>query len=543
MPSDIEVMYMQLLDFFPQVDPRVLKAVAIENRTNVNAAFCVVMDEVLPYINEITSLNEDLTSQHAASAEGSVDGQLQVVQEADATPSSESELATIHDGSSVSPTSDLGADKFLDEVSKIDNTDKLLSVCKDLAQHLNIMPEQFSAITSVHEDLEGKDASGDPCRGESYSSPMATEELAPLPTIDSVSSFVLQEVGESNANIAPSKGKGSEEALDCNCSCEPDIDYCMAISGDEQTKLTGLSDSGLQQDESVTDWFDANVSANGLGSLPSQAKKIELLESCIEEAKNNKKTLFLSMEAVMNIMREVEAREKAADEAKEDASKGGVEILSRAEELKTMLRKAKEANGMQAGEIYGEKSILVTEAKELQARLANLTKERDEALCILDEMHFTLEMRLAAADEEIRKAEEEKLDKEKCAKILLDEQEAIMNNIVQEAKILQLEAEENSKLREFLVDRGRTVDALHGEISVICQDVKSLKSKFDMRVPLSESVSSAETTCILASSSSSSKRSISSLIVSNQEAPFESISPSKSVTEHEGDGDGWEFVA
>ncbi|CAM8889415.1 unnamed protein product [Rhodiola kirilowii] len=118
-----------------------------------------------------------------------------------------------------------------------------------------------------------------------------------------------------------------------------------------------------------------------------------------------------------------------------------------------------------------------------------------------------------------------------------------MNNIVQEAKILQLEAEENSKLREFLVDRGRTVDALHGEISVICQDVKSLKSKFDMRVPLSESVSSAETTCILASSSSSSKRSISSLIVSNQEAPFESISQSKSVTEHEGDGDGWEFVA
>lgn len=44
-----------------------------------------------------------------------------------------------------------------------------------------------------------------------------------------------------------------------------------------------------------------------------------------------------------------------------------------------------------------------------------------------------------------------------------------------------------------------------GEISVICQDVRLLKEKFDDRVPLSKSLSSSQTSCILASSSSSLK--------------------------------------
>lgn len=44
-----------------------------------------------------------------------------------------------------------------------------------------------------------------------------------------------------------------------------------------------------------------------------------------------------------------------------------------------------------------------------------------------------------------------------------------------------------------------------GEISVICQDVRLLKEKFDERVPLSQSISSSQTSCILASSGSSLK--------------------------------------
>lgn len=44
-----------------------------------------------------------------------------------------------------------------------------------------------------------------------------------------------------------------------------------------------------------------------------------------------------------------------------------------------------------------------------------------------------------------------------------------------------------------------------GEISVICQDVRHLKEKFDKKLPLSQSLSSSQTSCILASSGSSLK--------------------------------------
>lgn len=42
-----------------------------------------------------------------------------------------------------------------------------------------------------------------------------------------------------------------------------------------------------------------------------------------------------------------------------------------------------------------------------------------------------------------------------------------------------------------------------GEISVICQDVTALKSKFDQGIPLSKSLSSSQTSSISTSSSSS----------------------------------------
>lgn len=39
-----------------------------------------------------------------------------------------------------------------------------------------------------------------------------------------------------------------------------------------------------------------------------------------------------------------------------------------------------------AGEVYGEKAILVTEVKELENRLLSLSDERDKSLAILDEV-------------------------------------------------------------------------------------------------------------------------------------------------------------
>ena len=58
------------------------------------------------------------------------------------------------------------------------------------------------------------------------------------------------------------------------------------------------------------------------------------------------KTLFSAMERVINMMREVELQEKAAEEAKQEASRGGLNILVEVEDLKQTLVHAKEANNM-----------------------------------------------------------------------------------------------------------------------------------------------------------------------------------------------------
>lgn len=39
-----------------------------------------------------------------------------------------------------------------------------------------------------------------------------------------------------------------------------------------------------------------------------------------------------------------------------------------------------------AGEVYGERSILTTEVNELENRLLNLSEERDKSLSVLDEV-------------------------------------------------------------------------------------------------------------------------------------------------------------
>ncbi|WJX12207.1 hypothetical protein P8452_02729 [Trifolium repens] len=299
----------------------------------------------------------------------------------------------------------------------------------------------------------------------------------------------------------------------------------------------------------VEDEIDAN---KALGQY-NPACSIDMLEETIEEAKTNKKTLFSSMESLISLMREVELQEKAAELVNMEAARGGSDILDRVEEYKAMLVHAKEANDMHAGEIYGEKAILATELKELQSRLSSLSDERDNSLAILDEMRQSLESRLAAAEMLRKSVELEKLEKERLAKTALLEQEAMMEKVVQEARRLKQDAEENSKLREFLMDRGQVVDTLQGEISVICQDIRLLKEKFDANLPLSKSITSSQTTCILASSGSSNKTSASNagsdhsdsseLLMITQAAPivYES-EEEKSKAEHNALlDDGWDI--
>lgn len=308
-------------------------------------------------------------------------------------------------------------------------------------------------------------------------------------------------------------------STECNLSSEshfdPLVDDYQELQTNGSLNLTSRTDSAVCERGTIEDDF----TSTSIVTQSDQICRIDFLDEIIEDAKNNKKILFSAMESVLNMMKEVELQERAAEQAKEEAAMGGLDILAKVEELKQMLGHAKGTNDMHAGEVYGEKAILATEAKELQSRLLCLSDERDKALATLDEMCQTLQTRLAAAEEMKKAAEQEKLEKEGLARRALAEQEAIMEKVVQESKLLEKEAEENSKLREFLVDRGLMVDMLQGEISVICQDVGLLKEKFDKRLPLSMSVSSSQTSCKLASSSSSQKSMASGLVSEERESP------------------------
>ncbi|XWS46792.1 hypothetical protein CRYUN_Cryun14cG0098600 [Craigia yunnanensis] len=190
----------------------------------------------------------------------------------------------------------------------------------------------------------------------------------------------------------------------------------------KQDSITDMGDIG-------DDIFNPDVSRS------SQTCRIDLLEEIIEDAKNNNvlfalelfvkfwrlfeyenesyKTLCQAPQSIKNLMREVELQEEAAEQAKEYAARGSLDILIKVEKLKQMLPDAKEANDscalfydslksikvqplefflQHAGEVYGEKAILATEVRELQSCLLSLSEERDKSLAILDEMRQTLEV-------------------------------------------------------------------------------------------------------------------------------------------------------
>ncbi|EMS45991.1 hypothetical protein TRIUR3_02298 [Triticum urartu] len=243
--------------------------------------------------------------------------------------------------------------------------------------------------------------------------------------------------------------------MDNNCA---DIDY-----NSEDRVQHG--DTFLSSSSELIPDLNSNHFASVASTHSSHSVSIESLEDSIADAKNKKNDLLPSLELVTKMIEDVELLEEKAKVAKRESSISGTSILTKVEELKEMLNHAKEANDMHAGEVFGERSILTTEARELQSRLQRLSDERNSYLVVIEEIRQTLEERLVAAQQEYEAAVKEKDEKEASAQALLSEQEKEMNSIVEESRKLQKEAEENLKLKEFLVERGRIVDTLQSASS------------------------------------------------------------------------------
>ncbi|KAJ6343556.1 hypothetical protein OIU76_005322 [Salix suchowensis] len=496
-----KTVYKCLTDVFPQVDVRILKAVAIEHSKDADVAVEVVLSEIIPSL-----------SRHSAVPSPPCE---------DTTPSLPSDGENEQEKESglrrqqVSLVEGVTSEPRLVAKEDAKKTELISGVNDGSSTHQGESQDQPIVLPS------GANADTNQLQGH-----IEGEELILLGK-PQLQEDILQP-GSSQVPILVSNDLHLGENGELFGSWTESESHWKAFDGPENATYSVAE----QTPDSAEDSHHSDFSGDSENMNSKQLGQIELLEENVEAAKDNKKTLFLEMESVMILMKEAELKEMAAEQAKDEAARGGLDILIKVEELKQMLVRAKEANGMHAGEVYGEKAILATEVRELQARLLSLSDEKDNALAILDEMRQTLKSRLAAAEELMKIAKLEKLEKEEAAQNALVEQEIIMAKVVQESKTLQKEAEENAKLREFLMDRGCVVDTLQGEISVICQDVRLLKEKFDERVPLSKSVSSSQTSCILASSADD---------VQSPELHHESVERASSDKKQLLD-DEWDFV-
>jgi len=492
--GDHKEVFRSLQELFPKVDHRILKAIAIEHRKDVDAAVVAVLDEVMP---SMTSSAEALSAHHEVLPSMADSGR---------------NLFANHSTHEVGSSSSAGHDIRFDEVDKSvhsaqdtsteittgaqENIDSELRVGRPASSHgmsekLNLCSDPIPNgnqsdfvpnldVVSSNTSPDRKLANAD---NEVGYGGLSSECFYQLPTgesfADSTSSKALQhDQGSSNIPVGdhfpqnnPSKffsgyedinfdddlffsdllAFGSNDLSSGILSTEKDsytpvLDVpnpkegsSAGTSGVTEQKNTSNVGTGCnkQPSQDIVENDDILLSpkadmlpdlnlnhfASSASTHSSHSVSIESLEDSIADARSNKNGLLPSLELVTKMMEDVELLEEKAKVAKHESSVAGTGILTKVEELKEMLTHAKEANDMHAGEVFGEKSILTTEARELQSRLQRLSDERNKYLVIIEEIHQTLDERLVAAQQEIAAAEKEKIEKEAAARTLLDEQE------------------------------------------------------------------------------------------------------------------------
>eukprot|EP00249_Psilotum_nudum_P012400 c23760_g1_i1 orf=477-2393(+) len=206
---------------------------------------------------------------------------------------------------------------------------------------------------------------------------------------------------------------------------------------------------------------------------------IELLDEAIQEARADKEYLINVLEDIHMLQLKVDQEKSAAQIAKANADKAGLDTLKKAEDMKQAFAQAQEAHEMRAGEVYGERAVLATEAQELELRLVQLKGENSKVIAALNEIRAGLHAQYESAAKEREAAEEEKRLKETSAQKVLAMEETLMAKAAQELRDVEAEAEACARLRDFLVQRGSIVDSLQEEIASLRKCVGFFKKQIE----------------------------------------------------------------
>ncbi|KAL3699821.1 hypothetical protein R1sor_017843 [Riccia sorocarpa] len=332
-------------------------------------------------------------------------------------------------------------------------------------------------VTGDRYDLEGEGDSSAEEKGESVGT---SEEILETVRVESVSRDA------SNSGIE-----------------ESDVKECMELdpeSGRDSAYISINVESGMVGDALVRDpELEMTISTKisiieeyetgegcweTVSSTSTRMASMETLLESVEQAKADKEVLINSIEELRALRQRTDEEEYAARAAKDEAQKGGRDIMAQVAEMRQMLSRAREANEVHAAEVHGEKAVLATEARELQSRLVQLKGDKERALYVLNEIKASLQARIDKACQERELAVAEKAAKEAIARECLMKEEAAMAQVAQESRELQAETETCKLLRDFLIERGNIVDALQGEVAVLCEDAEELKEEIE-RISLS----------------------------------------------------------
>ncbi|KAG6553676.1 hypothetical protein Mapa_004591 [Marchantia paleacea] len=216
-----------------------------------------------------------------------------------------------------------------------------------------------------------------------------------------------------------------------------------------------------------------------LSNSSTQIASIETILDAVDQAKADKEVLINSIEELRALRQETDQAEYEAQWYKDEAAKGGLDVMSRVDKMRQMLSQAREANEVHAAEVHGEKAVLATEARELRSRVVQLKREKEKALAVLNEIKASLQARINKAYQESEAAVAEKVLKEDLARECLNKEEELMAQVAQESRELHAETETCIKLREVLIESGNIVDALQGEVAVLCEDAEELKEEIE----------------------------------------------------------------
>eukprot|EP00246_Nothoceros_aenigmaticus_P018373 TRINITY_DN9582_c0_g1_i1.p1 TRINITY_DN9582_c0_g1~~TRINITY_DN9582_c0_g1_i1.p1 ORF type:complete len:352 (+),score=75.50 TRINITY_DN9582_c0_g1_i1:96-1058(+) len=116
-------------------------------------------------------------------------------------------------------------------------------------------------------------------------------------------------------------------------------------------------------------------------------------------------------------------------------------------------------------------------------------EEKSKAFDRILQIKAMLQSRLDIAMNEREAAEDEKLEKETRALEVLASEQALFDRVEQDSKELEAEADACTKLRDFLIERGSSVDSIQGEVAILCEDVETLMQQVQGGAASSQNVS------------------------------------------------------